>query len=185
MCRTLTNGAGWSATLIACLGLAFVAFSGCAHPLKKPPCVSACGMLLEDEGNGAMDCDHLQEAEDKLLESGDELMDKDQRLDKNYACGQIFGWQLKLHDEVIGIDNTINNGIPFVGMSSCGEKVMHLMANQSWRKGSYPHEYFHMIQECNPPMDWHGSRPGHGGGHNGWDDNGVYDLIQDFREGRR
>lgn len=186
MCRSLTNGLGWTATVIACLALAAVAFSGCAHcskPNKEPPCVSSCGMLLEDKGNGSMSCTDLDEAEEAVLNALDELKDKDPRFTKKYACGQLFGWQLQLAQHVVESDSSIGGGMLYVGVSHCDMKVMRLMANKDWRSGSYPHEIAHAIQECNPLPEW---RKGTGGGgHEGWEENGVYSIIKDFREGRR
>jgi len=186
MCRSLTNGLGWTATLIACFGMAMIAFSSCAHAEKKPPCVSACGMLLQEDGNGSMSCDVLQDAEDAVLKAFDELKDKDQRLSKENMCKEIFGWQLHLNDNVIMIDSSIGGGRPFIGLSNCKSKEMWLMANQSWRKGSYPHEIVHVAQDCTPPKAWGKTYdPEKGPGHNGWDENGVSDIIDDFRGGRR
>lgn len=186
MCRTLTNGLGWTSTVIVLAAMAVVVFSGCAHSERKPPCVSECGMLLEDVGNGAMSCGKLQEAEDLALAAYDEIKGQDPRFEKNYACGQLFGWQLKLEQSLIMYDSSINSGAPFVGLSDCGSKTMTLMRANSWRDGSYVHEIAHAIQSCSAPITWGKSTPyGAGPGHEGWMDHGVYDIIRDFREGRR
>lgn len=184
----MTKRLEWFATLLACAGMAVVS-SGCATCAPReipPPCVSRCGMLLEDEGNGSMSCTVLQEAEDSVLSAADELKGHDHRFEKTYACGQLFGWQLHLYEEVISIDLSVSN-LPFTGMTDCKSKEMHLNANASWRKGSYPHEIFHALQNCNPPKDWTTSDPlTHPGvGHKGWHDHGVTDIIDDFRAGRR
>lgn len=185
--KQLADRLGWAATVIACIGMAVVVLSGCQHPTAiKPPCVSYCGMLLEDESNGAMSCDKINEVEAALIMAGSELEAKDKRFNKENACRSIFGWQLKLSKYEILFDSEINNGAPFVGSSDCRSKVMTLTKKPNWRKGSYPHEFFHVVQDCETPKAWGNSHPeGAGGGHGGWEENGVYDIIDDFREGRR
>lgn len=176
----------WAATYLACLWLAMVAFSGCKTATKLPPCVSSCGLLIEDHGNGSLSCDVVQEAEDAVLAAFDELKEQDDRLSKENMCKAMFGWQVKLEEEVIGFDSTVNNGAPFVGLSNCSTRQMFLMANASWRKGSFPHEVVHIAQHCSTPVDWgENHREGVGSGHNGWEEHGVYGIIEDFRKGRR
>lgn len=162
---------------------------------RGPPCVSKCGMLLEDEGNGAMSCEKLQEAEDTMLKSIDEkFCSMDSRMCYHNACMQCFGWQLELDDNVIthveydiGVKpdgGTISVRLPAVGLSNCETKQMWLGANQTWRKGSYPHEIFHVIQECQTGWDG-GIDASKGPGHEGWQDHGIYDFIKEYRDGYR
>lgn len=180
----MTKCLEWIATLLACIGLAIVA-SGCAHR-QSPPCVSRCGMLLEDAGNGSMSCDYLQEAEDYMLSGIDQnYCSVDKRHCKKQMCEAIFGWQLRLDQHVITfIEQPNGMRLPAVGLSNCSTKEMWLGANQNWRAGSYPHEVFHVIQECN--TGWVGSEDDtvHGPGHDGWTDAGIYDFIQEVRDGR-
>lgn len=177
----------WLATWIACAGMALVLFSGCAHSTKKPPCVSKCGILLEDEGNGAMSCDYLQAAEDSMLAASEEIRVFDDKLSKDNACKALFGWQLKLEPYDAVFDSAIVAGLPISGMCDCGSKVVTLMRSNSWRSGSFPHEYFHMIMGCQSPKWWGPSDPDihPGPGHEGWHNHGITDIIKDFRSGRR
>lgn len=183
----LNNGLNWIATVIACAAMAVVAFSGCTAKRQiNPPCVSACGMLLDDVGNGAMSCNELQEAEDAMLFAMNEIAKEDPRFEREFACGQLFGWQLHLSKNLVEYDSEVNGGSPYVGLSNCNTKEMTLMKADSWRDGSYPHEIFHAVQSCDPPASWGTRHPqGAGGGHGGWDEHGVYGIIEDFRKGRR
>lgn len=189
----MTRCLEWIATLLACLGLAVVA-GGCAHRQLRPPCVSKCGMLLEYKGNGSMSCDDLQTAEDSLIENADaKFCSVDKRMCRENACKACFGWQIEADELVItyneytipdGDGGSVDIKIPAVGTSNCAMKTMWLGANQDWRHGSYPHEFFHVIQDCETKWDG-GIDPEAGPGHQGWKDMGVYDFIQDYRDGRR
>lgn len=160
-----------------------VLFCGCAHGSRRPPCVSSCGMLLEDESNGAMSCKDLQKAEDEMLTRANDKCKEDGRMCKKYACGQLFGWQLRLGKEEITV--LINDGeMPIIatGYSRCSSKEMWLGSANNWRSGSYPHEFFHAIQECN--TKWSPSPGGEdslGSGHDGWTSHGIYEIIKDVR----
>lgn len=180
----------WLITLIACLGLAMVALSGCASCQRvdqSPPCVSSCGMLLDSPENGSMSCSDLDKAEAHMLRAIDERFCKDDpRLCKESACKAIFGWQLQLGQEVITLVVQDLEGveirIPAVGLSNCSTREMWLGANQSWRHGSYPHEIFHVAQDC--VTNWEGKpTPERGYGHEGWEDHGIYDFIEEIRRG--
>lgn len=177
----------WVATLIACAGLTLVMFSGCSHNPRKPPCASKCGMLLEDEGNGAMSCDYLQTAEDSMLEASDELKSFDPGLAKDAACKALFGWQIKLEPYDAVFDSNVIPGLPIAGTCDCGSKVVVLMRSDNWRRGSFPHEYFHMVLGCKSPEWWGPGDPEihPGPGHEGWHNHGITDIIKDFRAGRR
>lgn len=167
--------------------LVLLALTGCesVHSRNLPPCVSKCGMLLEDQANGSMSCDVLQEAEDKFLAAADELKDKDARLSSENACKAIFGWQLRLEQSVVG---STNGSDFYVGLSNCYSKEMTLFANKDWRSGSYIHEMFHLAQDCKPPESWDEDpleAPQRGPGHAGWETNGVDSIIREFRRGYR
>lgn len=176
----MTKWLEWASTILACIGLGILATS-CAT-VRQPPCVSYCGMLMEDKGNGSMSCNVLDDAEKKMLDAIDkEFCKMDARACKENACKAIFGWQLHANEDVVfGV-----NGRLAVGLSNCREKEMWLGANQDWRHGSYPHEIFHVIQSCSSGWDDEGEDEESGPGHRGWNSHGIYDLINDFREERR
>lgn len=176
----MTKWLEWASTILACIGLSLVATSCAAH--RQPPCVSYCGMLLDEKGNGSMSCDVIDEAEKKMLDEIDkEFCKSDSRACKKNMCEKIFGWQLHGTDDVVfGVDGRLA-----VGLSNCQTKEMWLGANQDWRHGSYPHELFHVIQECRTGWTDEGEREEGGYGHEGWTSRGYYDFIKDFREGRR
>lgn len=151
-------------------------------------------MLLDMPGNGAMSCDELQKAEDTMLNSIDaKFCSMDKRMCKEQACTSCFGWQIVADKDVITVvdqdfkDQTgveVHVSLPAVGVSDCNSKVMWLGANQSWRAGSYPHEIFHVIQNCSTGVDGY-IDPHAGVGHEGWEASGIYDFIKDFRDGYR
>lgn len=183
--KTIDKGLSWLMTLLACAGMTLVA-SSCAHVPKQPPCVSRCGMLLEDKGNGSMSCDTLQEAEDTLIEDMDkEFCAKDPRMCKANACNSIFGYQLHLDDDVIIVVEYDGVGYPAVGVTNCNSKEMTLSANQDWRHGSYPHEIIHVVQNCDPGWEGTQEEANNGPGHEGWYAHGIYSFIKDYRDGYR
>ena len=165
------------------IALAILA-SGCRiaakEDKKKPPCQSWCGTLLEHEGNGSISCEVLQEAEDTTLSAMDTLCKKDKRFCRKEACKALFGWQIIPSDAVLECDGKLGC---YVGLSNCSTKQMFLFANQNWRKGSYPHELFHVTQDCQPPESWKMSAADAGPGHNGWTEHGVYWVIELIRRG--
>lgn len=172
---------------IICLAVA----TSCVTAHKNPPCVSKCGMLLEDKGNGSISCDTLQEAEDKILSAMDkEFCSTDGRMCYENACQACFGWQLSADDDVLAVvPYDLPDGGQFtveaVGLSNCEMKWMWLGANQDWRHGSIPHELFHVVLNCQVDPSDAGVDQSKGPGHVGWKEKGYYDVIDDFRAGRR
>ena len=133
-----------------------------------------------------MSCDVIDEAEKNLIDAIDEeFCHKDSRMCKKNACASLFGWQLMLDESVITYQSFNDLGVrPVVGISNCSTKQMWLGANQNWRHGAFPHEFFHAIQDCDSGWKDDGSKK-HGPGHDGWEVHGVYRFIDDYKEGRR
>lgn len=181
----MTNALNWLATLVACAGMAFVASScaGVASEHKAPPCVSHCGMLLENVGNGAVSCETIDQAEQVTINAMNELCGDDPRLCKKNACESLFGWQIEASEYTVGS----SNGSEFyVGYSQCASKQMWIAANDTWRHGSLPHEMVHAMQHCHPPSHWKATEEdNHGKGHEGWTDHGVYGRLQEIKRGLR
>lgn len=165
--------------------------------MKQPPCVSQCGMLLETKGNGAIDCKTLDEAEDYLLTQIDKYFcDTYPTHCKKYACGQVFGWQVKadtaeimvtdVSSTFIGKDGGTESmpiRIPVSGLANCKTKEMWLGAGDNWRKGSYPHELLHIIQDCTGPGKETTNDTEGTSGHEGWTEGGFYEFLARVRSG--
>lgn len=168
--------------------LAFVMVMACGcHPEyivhRSPPCVSTCGMLLEDVNNGAISCTYLNEAEETTLAAFDQkLCSEDERFCKKNACDALFGWQIYAPRETVA---TQNGSDFYVGLSRCRYKVMEIYANSDWRHGAYPHELAHAVFTCVPPQPtWEESaEDGKAIGHEGWFEHGVYGVLDQIERG--
>lgn len=171
-----------------------VLFCACApvKPRTEAPCVSSCGMLIEDKGNGSLSCDAVNDAEQVVLAAANEtLCPLDYRFCLPYSCGQIFGWQARLKQEPVWVtlvEFKVVNGaeeeiaIPVSGVSNCRPKIMELGSDISWRRSSYAHELFHIIQNCDGGGEESEFDATYGSGHEGWEAMGVFDLIEDIKQ---
>lgn len=159
--------------------------------LKAPPCVSNCGMLLESRGNGAISCETINEQEAVTLAALDKyLCDSDSKFCKEFACGQLFGWQVTADDAAVLVTDVFikhaapdggvgytESRIPVSGLSKCKDKTVWLGNDTDWRASSYAHEVVHMIQECQGRGVDSKEDESYGSGHEGWEEQGIYNVL--------
>lgn len=162
--------------------------------IKNYPCVSSCGMLLEQPGNGAIDCATIDEQELVVLTEADKVFCKtDFRFCMPYSCSQLFGWQVEADTAEIMIaaidiglpDGGVHTDVrtPVIGLSKCRSKVVWIGKADYWTQGSYPHEILHIIQDCEGQGPETAEDRHHGTGHEGWTEGGIFSFIEQFRSG--
>lgn len=156
--------------------------------LRQSPCATPCGMLFEGMPNGAIDCATLDHAERYTLTQIDRFFcASNRRYCLDYACGQVFGWQVEAGQEQILIKDVWYSGTPVrtpvIGLSNCKSKIMYLAAATGWKHGAYPHEMFHIIEDCSTNRKPSDEDRRHGGGHEGWEEQGIWQFIDMFRKG--
>lgn len=181
------------------IAVLIAACAGAKHNVvpKEPPCVSQCGMLLETRGNGSIDCQSIDDAEELLLSAIDKHFCSTYHTHcKEYACGQIFGWQVEADTASIMVTDVMattygNDGgvlqmplrIPVSGLAKCSTKQVWLGSSDNWRKGSYPHELLHIIQDCEGPGIETEEDSDNTAGHEGWTEGGFYKFLEMVRAG--
>lgn len=173
---------------IACLFLLAACCTVRPKSDVRQECVSSCGILFVGAPNGAMSCEQLQDAEDVTLKIMDEDHCKDDpRMCRAAACAELFGYQIVTEDaDAIAwiVDGEILG--PFAGVTNAATKTITLANAYDWRHGSFPHEVVHAMQGMIPPKGWKESKndKGHGHGHVGWTEHGIYDSVAQIRKGR-
>ncbi len=160
------------------LALLALLFCGCASVRFPKTCASYCGMLIQDAGNSAVNCGNLEQAEASTIAAIDSYFcGKDYRLCARNICSSVFGWQLEADETQI----TVHDGARAVGLSYCGRKTMWVGDDNGWVKSAYPHELFHVAQNCEPGYDGKLSEEEEPYGHEGWTAMGIYDFLESFR----
>lgn len=145
-------------------------------------------MLLDGAETRSLNCETLQEMEDTVLKAANEQLCKgDYHMCQPYSCGQVFGWQAIALPEVVWNTKVLLNKapleIPVVGLSDCNTKVVQIARSYDWRSSSYPHEMLHIMQDCKGTGEESERDSKSGVGHEGWEEQGLFDFVESFTEG--